>query len=477
MANRATHIPVSKPVARAGVTGHRSSRVRRSAFAAGYLVVVLGAVSDSVLGAALPFALLAGAAPPRFSSGPGAAAPADPGQPQAVVLETATGPTDLTPQATLRGPAAALAVRTAELALEEANGALKRKNPDAVRKSGEEARRVLLPLVKQVDQSDLRVWRAAGATAVLLQDAPMAAAALEAIQRLRPDFAQDQELLDLLARLNRLPVQHYLDTLHRGRADYLEQLGLGPIPGRPYENSLGMRFVPVPGTGVLFCVWETRVQDYRAYAEANPDVNRAWENLLFGGVEVTPGPEHPVVNVSWTDAKAFCEWLTRKEQKEELLGSQQFYRLPTDLEWSAAVGLGPEIGDTPQARDGGVQGVYPWGTDWPPPPGVGNYADLTAKASFPSWEIIDSYRDGFATTAPVGSFPPNELGLYDLGGNVWEWCEDRYDPDKDYRVVRGGSWFNQEPRHLLSSARDHHLPGYRYDCYGFRVVLVTGSGR
>jgi hypothetical protein len=372
-----------------------------------------------------------------------------------------------------RDAATALALRTAELALKEAQAASDRKDETGMRTAAAEARQALLPLIKRSDQRLMEVWRTAGTIALLLQDVPMAAAVLEAIQRLRPDFAEEEDLLELLARLNRMPVQPYLAAMERDRAAYLDALGTGPTSGLPYENSLGMRFVPVAGTDVLFSIWETRVQDYRAYANANPDVDKSWENPVFGGVQVTPGPDHPVVNVSWTDAKAFCEWLTRKGQQEGRLGKHQFYRLPTDREWSVAVGLEREAGETPEARDAMVPNVYPWGQEWPPPAGAGNYADLTAKASFPSWEIIESYRDGFATTAPVGSFPANPFGLYDLGGNVWEWCEDRYHPEKEFRVVRGGSWFNSDPRDLLSSARDHHLPGYRYDCYGFRIVLVS----
>jgi hypothetical protein len=371
------------------------------------------------------------------------------------------------------GSATALALRTAELALKEAIAAYNLNDVENVRRSGEEARRTLLPLIKQLDQSNLGVWRAAGVNAILLNDAQMAAAALEAIQRLQPDFADDTELLDLLAWMNRLPVQPYLASLHRDRAAYIGALGSGPMPGFLYENSLGMRFVAVPGTEVKFSIWETRMRDFRAYAEANSNVHRSWENPIFGGAQVTPTPDHPVVNVSWVDAKEFCEWLTRKEQQENRLGMHQFYRLPTDREWSTAVGLEWEEGETPEARNSGVPGVYPWGSQWPPPVGAGNYADLTAKASFPSWEVIETYRDGFATTAPVGSFPPNQFGLYDLGGNVWEWTEDRFHPDKDLRVVRGGSWFNCEQQELLSSTRQNHLPTYRYDCYGFRVVLVV----
>jgi hypothetical protein len=371
-------------------------------------------------------------------------------------------------------PATLLALRSAELAIEEARKAAEAKNQAAALHSAEEARRTLLPLIRQLDQSSFRVWHAAGTTAAMLQDPAMAAAALEAIQRLEPNFAQDRGLLDLLATLNRLPIESYTAALRRDRVSYIQRLGRGAMPELPHQNSLGMQFVPVPGTDVLFSIYETRVRDYEAYAQANPNVNRAWVNPVFGGVAVTAGPDHPVVNVSWLDAKAFCEWLTRKEQMEERLARQQFYRLPTDQEWSAAVGLGPEDGNTPETRSRGVPGVYPWGKEWPPPVGAGNYADLSAKASFPSWDVIDTYRDGYATTAPVGSFPPNLFGIYDLGGNVWEWCESRYHPETESRVVRGASWFNSEPRDLLSSARDFHVPGYRYDCYGFRVVLVTG---
>jgi hypothetical protein len=373
--------------------------------------------------------------------------------------------------------ATALALRTAELALKEAITAFNRNDEAKVRSAGEEARKALLPLIRQPDQTNLAIWRAAGVNAILLHDAQMAAAALEAIQRLQPDFADDPELLDLLAWMNRLPVQPYLAALHRDRAAYIEALGSGPMPGLPYENSLGMRFVAVPGTDVLFSIWETRWRDFQAYAEANPNVHRSWENPVFGGVNVTPGLDHPVVNVSWIDAKAFCEWLTRKEQQEHRLGLHQYYRLPTDREWSTAVGLEREHGETPAERHSRVPDLYPWGLQWPPPVGAGNYADLAARNSFPSWDVIETYRDGFATTAPVGNFTANQFGLYDLGGNVWEWIDDRFHPETELRVVRGGSWFNSDPRDLLSSTRQPHVPTYRYDCYGFRLVLVTTERR
>ena len=82
---------------------------------------------------------------------------------------------------------------------------------------------------------------------------------------------------------------------------------------------------------------------------------------------------HPVVKVNWYDANAFCAWLTKKELAEGKIKEGQKYRLPTDAEWSVAVGLGQEKGNTPKEKSRGIKDVYPWGKEWPPPKGVGNY--------------------------------------------------------------------------------------------------------
>ena len=111
-----------------------------------------------------------------------------------------------------------------------------------------------------------------------------------------------------------------------------------PEPPKAFTNTLGMKFVSVPGTDVQFCIWETRVKDYAAYAAANEGVDGSWKNFEFGGFKQ---PEtHPVVEVSWNDAQAFCAWLTKKELPEGKIKAGQKYRLPTDAEWSVAVGLG-----------------------------------------------------------------------------------------------------------------------------------------
>ncbi|MDC0144775.1 SUMF1/EgtB/PvdO family nonheme iron enzyme, partial [Verrucomicrobia bacterium] len=134
-----------------------------------------------------------------------------------------------------------------------------------------------------------------------------------------------------------------------------------PTPPKAFTNTLGMKFVPVPGTEAAFCIWETRVKDYAAYAAASSGVDGNWKSPGF-----TQADTHPVVNVSWEDANAFCEWLTKKELAEGKIKAGQKYRLPTDAEWSVAVGLGRETGSSPEEKDGGIKDVYPWGKEWPP---------------------------------------------------------------------------------------------------------------
>ena len=230
-----------------------------------------------------------------------------------------------------------------------------------------------------------------------------------------------------------------------------ESAGAQALDGKPWVNSLGMRFVSVPGTPSLFSIWETRVQDYEVFAKAT---SRSWEKPGFD-----QGPTHPAGNVSWNDANAFCQWLTVKERSEGKLGASQSYRLPTDEEWSLAVGLSNENGATPIDKSGKIQGVYPWGTQWPPPKGAGNYPGSLAV-------------DNFEYTAPVGSFAANRYGLYDLGGNVWEWCEDELRPGSGTRVLRGASCVNVGPVSLLSSSRGHTSPDSRHYTNGFRCVLA-----
>ncbi len=230
-----------------------------------------------------------------------------------------------------------------------------------------------------------------------------------------------------------------------------------------FTNSLGMRFQPAGD--VLFSIWLTRVQDFEVFAKETRFKETSWLQPGF-----KQGPDHPVVYISWNDATAFCKWLTDKEHKSGLLPPNQFYRLPTDLEWSKAVGLPEETGRSPDDRDVGIKDIYPWGTQWPPPPGAGNYDGEETDSEV----SIKGYNDGYVYTSPVGAFAANKFGLYDMGGNAWEWCMDWYNGEQKQKVLRGASWYNGDLQlSLLSSCRWPSPPDKSSDNFGFRCVIAT----
>lgn len=250
----------------------------------------------------------------------------------------------------------------------------------------------------------------------------------------------------------------------------------------PFVNTLGMRFVPVPGLDALFSVWVTRVSDYRAFCNANPTADTSWKTVTRENVPIPREPTYPVSHVSWEDAQGFCRWLTTKEQAEGKLPRELRYRLPTDEEWSQAAGLPPEDGATPAQRSFKNDEVFGWGKTWPPPRSAGNYADESFHAAFPFNESstnpwtkhrwLAGYDDGFPTTSPVDAFPANRYGLHDMGGNVWQWCEDTIDATQTNRVLRGPSWDDPDRHSLLLSNRNANSPGARYQHLGFRCVLA-----
>lgn len=232
---------------------------------------------------------------------------------------------------------------------------------------------------------------------------------------------------------------------------------------QPYVNALGMKFVPVPGTSVLFCTTETTVDEWKA------------SGLAYENPEFPQTGKHPAVNITWNDAKAWCAWISQKEGLH--------YRLPTDYEWSCAAGIGDKESKEglPIKKSGKVQDVYPWGTNAPSAK-AGNYACLEWKDATDSEKtlkiggFITEYSDGILFTAEVGTFPPNPLGLHDLGGNVWELCEDMYAKWSDSRVVRGGSWMEDSQNgFLLSSYRGFQPPDKRASSNGFRCVIDLSS--
>lgn len=246
----------------------------------------------------------------------------------------------------------------------------------------------------------------------------------------------------------------------------------------PFVNTLGMKFVPVPITGgptngqrVLFSVWETRVQDYEAFAK---ETRINWPKPSF-----PQEPTHPAVNLTWDDATKFCAWLTERERKAGKLGANETYRLPTDHEWSCAVGIGDREDPllSPKEKSGKLADVFPWGSAWPPPTGTGNFygEEMVGQTLVHTMKKPEGYRDGFIGTAPVGSFSPDRLGLYDLSGNALEWCEEWVDASQKVRVLRGGSWLHPERAYLLSSGRDLPPPFSRHPHFGFRCVLSAVS--
>jgi sulfatase modifying factor 1 len=191
-------------------------------------------------------------------------------------------------------------------------------------------------------------------------------------------------------------------------------------------------------------------------------VHADWRNPGFPGF--LPGPDHPVLLVSWQDAEAFCRWLSTKEGRT--------YRLPTEAEWEYAARAGTNT---------------PWWTGGDPAALAtgGNTADVALRTKVPRAKWSAGWTDGHAFLAPVGSFEPNAFGLHDVHGNVWEWCLDWYGSDAratspvddpqgpatgSFRAARGGSWWNDAT--LNRSAQ--RLPGkpmFRFSLLtGFRVV-------
>lgn len=227
-------------------------------------------------------------------------------------------------------------------------------------------------------------------------------------------------------------------------------------------------------------MYETRVKDFAAFAATNPKLDGTnWSHALYHGMTpVSAGDDYPVVNVSWNDAEHFCEWLTEAEQRAGKISTNEVYRLPTDVEWSYAVGIGgQEAGSTPKEKSAKLADVYPWGTQFPPPARAGNFADQAALDYFTNWPHIEGYNDGYVTTSPVGSFTPNQYGLYDMAGNAMEWCEDFYDDSGKQHVLRGGAWINCGPKTLLSSYREHVSPGRFSVATGFRCVLAESRDK
>ena len=177
---------------------------------------------------------------------------------------------------------------------------------------------------------------------------------------------------------------------------------------------------------------------------------------------------HPVVNVSWNDAVEFIKWLSKKEGKQ--------YRLPTEAEWEYCCRAGSET-------------HFSTGDSLVSLRGFGNMLDASYKGKYPNNDDKAyqpfPFADGWVYTSPVGRFKANGFGLYDMHGNVWEWCSDWYGADYystspvsdpggpttgSFRVVRGGSWWNSA-WNCRSADRFGSDPSFRNNSLGFRLAL------
>jgi formylglycine-generating enzyme required for sulfatase activity len=180
-----------------------------------------------------------------------------------------------------------------------------------------------------------------------------------------------------------------------------------------------------------------------------------WSNTGFPQTE-----NDPVVCISWNDASAYIQWLNKTGGKK--------YRLPTEAEWEYA------------ARSRGKDYRYSWGNSEP----SGNIADDSARKALTGLKVWEGYNDGFSYTAPAGSFRPNELGIHDLSGNVYEWVADwqvdkyyetspKYNPrgpeHGKYKILRGGAW-DLEPHTARTTNRYWNVAGARAVCMGFRLA-------
>ncbi len=262
-------------------------------------------------------------------------------------------------------------------------------------------------------------------------------------------------------------------------------------PGQTWREPVtGMEFVRVPGGCFQMGSPSSESGRYKDEGPVHEVCVQGFDGFWMGKYEVTNaqyrrfksghnsedykgnslnGNNQPAVYVSWDDAKAFVGWLNRQND-----GRYKF-KLPTEAEWEYA------------AR-AGTQAARYWGDDPDEACRYANVHDFKSKNAFSNitWSNHNC-DDGFAVTSPVGRFKPNAFGLYDMLGNVWEWCEDIYDEGAygkhnrnnpvvtsggSDRVIRGGSWSNS-PRYVRSAFRRRLDPVDRGSYLGFRLLRTN----
>jgi formylglycine-generating enzyme required for sulfatase activity len=259
--------------------------------------------------------------------------------------------------------------------------------------------------------------------------------------------------------------KEYDETLHQvtlTRPFYLSK----------HETTVGQfrRFVDL-GSWTPGALYETDIEkagggnahDEKAVWKHRPGAQ--WRKPGFAGAFELKD-EHPVVHVSWTDAKEFCTWLNKQNT------TSLAYDLPTEAQWEWACRAGS--GDR-----------FWWGPDEDTTGKVANVGDRSLKKMHPEWpRTIMAMDDGHAFLAPVGSYRANGFGLCDMLGNVWEFCSTHYgpypkepvtdpgdgDPKRGY-AVRGGGWSN-EAKDARCASRNADPPHFGHSNLGFRVALI-----
>jgi formylglycine-generating enzyme required for sulfatase activity len=250
-----------------------------------------------------------------------------------------------------------------------------------------------------------------------------------------------------------------------------------PLPGKEYlVNSIGMRFVNIPAGKFIMGspkdekerqenetphevtiskpfdlgVFTVTQEEYEQVMKTNPSIHKEARGQKTRGL--------PVEMVSWDDAQEFCKKLSALPDEKN---AGRVYRLPTEAEWEYACRAGTttpfSFGKECNGKQANCRGDFPYGTD--------------------------EKGQNLHRTCPVGSYAPNAFGLYDMHGNVWQWCEDWYGnypngavsdpkgPDKGAgRVLRGGSWIF-DPGNCRAAHRGVYAPGRRGINFGFRVAV------
>ena len=254
------------------------------------------------------------------------------------------------------------------------------------------------------------------------------------------------------------------------------EMRTGVTYGSEWQNPRGMKFVPL-GDNVMMAVWETRRRDYLEYCKATnsrrpPPVDEAAKSAT-----------QPVAGVDRAEVRAFCAWLTERDRAAGIISPDDLYRLPTDLEWSRAVGLPLERGADPAERNSRIRGIYPWGFEWPPSQPVDNLADVSAAKNAGLDSVIPGYEDKSPTTASVTTLPLNDRGIAGLAGNVSEWVDTDFSKEQPappevpapIGTVRGGNWRSATSEELLSSVRTPVPPDTKRNTIGFRLVLSKAT--